>query len=117
MRTMIALCCVLLIAAFNGGWIALAKSIDAPTPTLAEQSASLIEAGTIETLTVLEATPVRTASAAPAAPSGPCSSADCSWLIPTAASTTGLASTAPSTNDASMLLALTEALQLPPPRL
>lgn len=117
MKTVIALCCVVLIAAFNGGGIALAQSIDAPTPTLAERSASLIEAGTIETLTVLEATPVRTASAGPAASSGPCSSADCSWLIPTAATTTGLASTAPSTNDASILLALAEALQLPPPRL
>ncbi|MEO0382742.1 MAG: hypothetical protein AAF234_04230 [Pseudomonadota bacterium] len=117
MRTIIALCCVVLITAFNGGGIALAKSIDSSIPTFAEQSASLTGAGTIETLTVLESTPVRTASATPSAPSGPCSSADCSWLIPTAASTTGLASTAPSINAASMLLALAEALQLPPPRL
>jgi len=117
MRTVIALCCVVVISAFNGGGIALAKSIDAPTPTLFEQPVSLIEATETETTTVLESKSVRTASATPAAPSGPCSSADCSWLIPTAACATGLAGTAPSTNDASTLLALAEALQLPPPRL
>ena len=117
MRTVIALCCVVLISAFSGGGIALAKSIDASTPMLSEHAVSAAEWTESEAIALLESTPKRTASASPVAPSGPCSSADCSWLIPTAAGTTGLAGTAPSTDDASILLALAEALQLPPPRL
>lgn len=120
MRMVLALCCVLLIAAVNGGGLALAKSLE--NQANATHAVSIdTEAGfVLDTSSAFgqqaEATPVRMASALPATPSGPCTSADCAWLMPNAASSLGLRTAQPFADDASMLLAMAEALQLPPPR-
>lgn len=115
MRTVLALCCVLLVAAVNGGGLALAKSMDTTHLSMVEPAVLLAEAGNADI--IAEATPVRVASAAPATPSGPCSASDCSWLVPQAESTAEQTRLAPYASDASILLALAQAQQLPPPRL
>jgi hypothetical protein len=120
MRMVLALCCVLLIAAVNGGGLALAKSLDNQAVSAnvaligADAGFVLDKSGAVDRQA--EATPVRIASAMPAAPSGPCTSADCSWLMPNATVTLGSKTAQPATDRANILLAVAEALQRPPPR-
>jgi hypothetical protein len=120
MRMVLALCCVLLIAAVNGGGLALAKSLDNQAVSANVASIGADAGFVIDKSSAVdrqaEATPVRVASAMPAAPSGPCTSADCSWLMPNATVTLGSKMAQPATDRASILLAVAEALQRPPPR-
>ncbi|MBO6675277.1 MAG: hypothetical protein JJ908_09405 [Rhizobiales bacterium] len=120
MRMVLALCCVLLVTAVNGGGLALAKSLDdraiAPEAGLIVTDAGLVLDNSYAVDRQAEATPVRIASAMPVAPTGPCTSADCAWLIPSAGMPPISQTAQPVTDSASILLAMAEALQLPPPR-
>ncbi len=120
MRMVLVLCCVLLTTAVNGGGLALAKSLDSQavasdaSKIVVETAIDLFESDEFDRR--VEATPVRVASAVPTTPSGPCTSADCSWLMPSTTVPLSTQTAHPVSDSASILLAMAEALQLPPPR-
>ncbi|MFK7791985.1 MAG: hypothetical protein AB8B88_04860 [Devosiaceae bacterium] len=111
---LIALCLVMLVAATTGGGLAFAQSINTPSPQFVETAVSISSAENMCCDVGLEA-PARAFQLMPAAPSGPCS-VDCNGLIPNTANTSGSGQVNVAAPDTSILLALVEALQLPPPR-